>query len=94
MSTNLTKKHDCMLTTVDNPYDPFNQFEQWLQFDNEKGYNTSGRVMRLAKITDDMSDEESDAEVERAMDKLIEIDFFNIFQKVFKPATETSIIED
>ena len=76
-----------MLTTVDNPYDPFDQFDQWLQYDNEKGYNTSGRLMRLATVTDDMSESEFDEEVERAMDKLIEIDFLNIYKKKYKTAT-------
>ena len=85
MFTDSTKKRDCMLTTVDNPHDPFDKFDQWIQYDNEKGYNTSGRLMRLATVTDDMSDEEYDAEVERAMDKLIEIDFLNIYKKVYKP---------
>jgi len=30
----------CMLTTFDNPYDPFTQFDKWLLFDMEKGYNS------------------------------------------------------
>ena len=27
-----------MLTTVDNPFDPFEQFTSWFMFDEEKGY--------------------------------------------------------
>lgn len=26
----------CMLTTVDNPFDPFEQFTSWFMFDEEK----------------------------------------------------------
>ena len=76
--------NDCMLTTVDNPFDPFEQFALWLQFDNDKGYNTNGRLMRIAKVTDDMTQEEYDAEIERAMDEIIEHDFMNIFKKAIK----------
>lgn len=75
---------ECMLTTVDNPYDPFEQFTLWHMFDKEMGYNTSERLMRLANITDDMSQVEIDEEVDRAMDRLIEIDFTNTFKKVTK----------
>ena len=75
---------EAMLTTFDNPYDPFEQFTLWLMFDKEKGYNTSERLMRLANITDDMSQIEIDEEVDRAMDRLIELDFTNTFKKCFK----------
>ena len=72
----------CMLTTIDNPFDPFEQFTSWLLFDNEKGYNCSGKVDRIANVTDDMSDEEEKAEIERAIDEIIKHDPFNIFKKV------------
>lgn len=75
---------DCMLTTFDNPFDPFEQFIPWLLFDAEKGYNSSGRLMRIAKITDDMSQEEYDAEIERAIDEIITYDFMNVYKKVVK----------
>ena len=75
---------DCMLTTIDNPFDPFEQFTSWFLFDVERGYNSSGRLMRIAKVTDDMSQEEYDAEIERAIDEIIEYDFMNIYKKVTK----------
>lgn len=74
--------NDYMLTTIDNPYDPFEQFTLWYLFDKEKGYNTCERLARLANITSDMSQKEIDEETNRAMDKLIEIDFLNIFKRV------------
>ena len=40
--------NDYLLTTIDNPYDPFEQFSLWLLFDKEQGYNTLeylGRVI-------------------------------------------------
>ena len=40
----------CMLTTFDNPFDPFEQFTSWFLFDVEKGYNTCGRLARIAKL--------------------------------------------
>ena len=31
--------NNCALTTFDNPFDPFEQFNSWFMFDCEKGYN-------------------------------------------------------
>ena len=73
-----------MLTTVDNPFDPFEQFNSWFMFDCEKGYNSYGKLMRLAEISEDMSSVEYDNAIEKAIDRLIEIDFLDIFKKITK----------
>ena len=73
-----------MLTTFDNPFDPFEQFDSWFLFDIEKGYNSCGRLARIAQITDDMSPKEIDDEIERAIDKIIKFDFTNTYVKAIK----------
>ena len=80
----MAKEH--MLTTFDNPYDPFEQFTLWHLFDIEKGYKTCERLARIAKFTDDMSQQEEADENERAIDQIIEYDFLNIYKKVSKDA--------
>ena len=55
------------LTTVDNPYDPFEQFDSWFLFDVEKGYNTCAYLGRIARLSDQLSEEENDKEVERVI---------------------------
>ena len=70
------------LTTVDNPYDPFKQFDSWFLFDEEKNYHTCGYLGRIAKITPDMSEEAYNEEVERAIDEIIKYDFTNLYRKV------------
>ena len=79
----------CMLTTIDNPFDPFEQFTSWLLFDKEKGYNSSERLMRIANISDDMTQKEIDEETERAIDEIIKYDFMNIYVKVKKELKQT-----
>ncbi len=79
--------YSCMLTTNDNPFNPFEDFDSWFRFDTEKGYNSSSRLMRIAKIEDFYSDEEVEAEIERAIDIIIEQDFLDIFKKVKKELT-------
>ena len=74
--------NECALTTYDNPFDPFTQFDSWFAFDTEKGYYTCSRIARLANLTDDMSEVERNEEIERAIDKIIEIDVLDIYKKV------------
>lgn len=74
--------NECALTTYDNPFDPFTQFDSWFAFDTEKGYYTCSRIARLTNLTDDMSEVERNEEIERAIDKLIEIDVLDIYKKV------------
>lgn len=77
-----------MLTTVDNPYDPFDQFILWFMFDVEMGYDTCGKLARVITITDEMSQKEKDEEIERAIDEFIKHDDLNIYRKV------TRIVDD
>lgn len=74
--------NECMLTTVDNPYNPFEDFTLWLMFDKEKGYNCCEKVARIAQISDDMSEKEINEETDRAIDEIIKNDFMNIYKKV------------
>ena len=75
-------KGRCALTTADNPYDPVKQFVPWFLFDTEKGYNSCDYLGRIAKTSDSFSDEENDAEIERAIDEIIKLDFTNQYRKV------------
>lgn len=74
----------CMLTTFDNPYDPFEQFDSWYMFDLDKGYNSSSYLDRIARTSDQLTEEENDKEIERAIDEIIKYDFMNIYKKVTK----------
>lgn len=73
---------ECALTTFDNPFDPFDQFDSWFMFDVDKGYNSCAYLDRIARTSDQLSDEENDQEIERAIDEIIKYDFLNIYKKV------------
>jgi len=72
-----------MLTTIDNPYNPFTQFDRWFMFDTEKGYDSCGYVDRIAHTSDELSDEENMDEIERAIDEIIKYDFTNMRKKIY-----------
>ena len=72
----------CMLTTFDNPFNPFEDFDRWFLFDVEKGYYSCAYLARIAKTSELLSDYENDLEIERAIDEIIKFDILNIYQKV------------
>lgn len=72
------------ITTVDNPFNPFEQFDEWLRFDLDKGYNTCEYLGRIARTSDQLSEEENDKEIERAIDEIVKYDFRNIYKKVIQ----------
>ena len=76
--------NESMLTTFDNPFNPFEQFDSWFQFDVEKGYYSCSLLARIAKIGDDFTEKEISEENERAIDEIIKYDFTNTYRKVQK----------
>lgn len=76
--------NDCMLTTIDNPYNPFTQFDHWFLYDVEKGYDSCGYLARIAFLADGMSEDEKNEEIEHAIDEIIKLDFLGIYKKVYR----------
>lgn len=87
--TETTTKQQFMLSTVDNPYNPFVDFSQWFMFDTGKGYDSCSRLDRIANWTDDMTQKEVDEETERAIDEIIKYDFTDVYIKVAKDSVIT-----
>ena len=79
---------ECMLTTFDNPYDPFDQYDEWLQFDLEAGYSTNSYLARIAMLSESLTDKEVSDEIERAINEIIKYDFRNIYKKIKKDVKE------
>lgn len=87
-SKKLSNNFEAMITTVDNPYDPFDQFDDWFRFDEEKGYHTCSYLGRVTRTSDEMSDEEFQNAIEQAIDQIIKYDFMNIYKKVKRPVQD------
>ena len=78
-----------MLTTLDNPFDPFEDFTAWFMFDCEKGHNTSSRLARIANIDPEMTQKEVDEEMDRAMNLIVKYDLEEKYIKIQEKQTAT-----
>lgn len=73
------------LTTADNPYNPFTQFDQWMEWDRNAGYNTPSYLARIVVSSSELPDEEQDRAVEDAIDEILEENVLGIYKRVLPP---------
>ena len=74
-----------MLTTIDNPYNPFIQFDEWFQFDQRSGYNTTEYLARLTFSSHDLSEVDQDDAIEQAIDVIVRENINGMYKKVQAP---------
>ena len=73
-----------MLTTIDNPFNPFDQFDEWFAYDFSKGYHTCSYLARIAKTSDELSPQDEDLAIEQAIDEIVRLNVLGIYRKVYK----------
>ena len=84
-------KPEYMLTTVDNPYDPFTQFDEWYAYDEQSGYCTCGLLARLVVDSDDLTDEQNERAIDEAVDNILDL-FPNFYTIVYKRVGEPAML--
>lgn len=75
--TSANTNKEIRITTVDNPYNPFTHWDQWLLFDTNAGYNTCGRLAKATFLSDSMTDSEVFSTVELGIEELMKIGSIN-----------------
>ncbi len=77
-----TEPTEYMLTTVDNPFDPFTRFDEWLEYDMRMGYHTSAFLARIAKVSSDLSEPDQALAIQQAIDEIISENVSGMWRKV------------
>jgi hypothetical protein len=82
-------ENECMLTTIDNPFDYFEQFDSWNQFDIEKGYYTCAYLAKIVNTKtnlydNDLTQQELNELIEQSIDEIIELNPLHIYKKVHR----------
>lgn len=72
----------CALTTLDNPFDPFTQWDSWFRFDEDEGYHSCAYLARIARTSDQLSPSENEQEIERAIDDIVKHNPLGIYKKI------------
>lgn len=81
------------LTTIDNPYDPFDDFDKWFMYDNDHGYYSCSYLARVARTSDALTSRENMDALEDAINDIVRLDFMNVYKKATKEVSEKELEE-
>lgn len=82
------------LTTIDNPFDPFDEYPAWYAFDYNKGHHTPGFLARIAVVSDELSEADQSVAMELAIDEIIRENVSGIYKKVSRETKVEQNVED
>ena len=74
-----------MLTTVDNPWNPFTHYDEWYAWDRAQGYDTPGMLARIANVSLDLPDEVIGQIIEDAIDEIVTLNISGLYRKATRP---------
>lgn len=71
-----------MVTTVDNPWNPFTHFKEWYQFDTVSGYNTSAYLARLVVTSSELSEADQLLAINSACEEIVRENVAGVYRLV------------
>lgn len=81
---------ESMLTTSDNPHDPFTDYDRWYSFDERQGYHSTAYLGRIVKQTEDLGQSVSTSAIEQAIDEIVEMNILGIYVKLTREVAEVT----
>ena len=82
MTDKVLTKTAVFLTTIDNPFNPNTQWDDWLRYDEDHGYYTTSYLARIAKTSDELSSADYLDAVEQAVDEICELNLLGLYTKL------------
>lgn len=73
---------DVMLSTIDNPWNPFTHYAEWYAFDTSHGYNTPSLLARVVVTSDELSEYDQEQDILRAIDEIVSENVSGMHRKV------------
>lgn len=71
-----------LLTTIDNPFNPWTQKTDWQKFDDEMGHNTNGYLATFAFESENLGENEEMKDIQTAIQMAIDEDPLGIYIRV------------
>jgi len=75
-----------MLTTVDNPWNPWTDYDAWYAYDHTAGYDSPGLLARIAKVSIELSDVDFESAIEQAIKEIVTVNASGMHVMVSAPS--------
>lgn len=77
------------LTTFDNPFSPFDEFDQWQEFDlHERNYNTNEYLARITQMYENDLDLTEEEAYQLALNEIVRLNVLGIYMKITREEAE------
>ena len=73
-----------MLSTSDNPFNPYTHWDEWYAFDVAAGYHTSAYLARIVRTSDELSESDQSLAIKEAIDEILEYNLTGNYIKVYE----------
>lgn len=80
----MDENEEYLITTIDNPWNPFTHPSEWSEFDREHGYNTRERLATYIFTSNDLGENETAADISFGQKTFLEKDLLGIWIRVKK----------
>lgn len=83
-----------MLTTTDNPFNPFTEYDAWENYDLSSGYYTAAYLARIASFSSELSDKDQELAIEDAINEIVSENILGIYRKISAPYLTREALEN
>lgn len=77
-----------MLTTTDNPFDPFDHYDEWYAYDQRVGHHTPEYLARIVVMSEEISPADQAFAIEMAIDEIVQENINGLYKKVTREVAE------
>lgn len=72
-------EEQCMLSTADNPFDPFKNFDEWYAWDHLHGYDSPSLLARMCPNTNALTPNETREIINETIKRIVSNESFPNF---------------
>ena len=74
-----------MLSTSDNPWNPWTHFKEWNAYDMQAGYHTLSYLARIVVSSNELSEADQDLAVEQGIEEILRLNINGLYVAVPEP---------
>ncbi|ALY09064.1 hypothetical protein QCN32_gp93 [Arthrobacter phage Niktson] len=84
---------EVMITTTDNPHNPFIEFDEWRRWDEAAGYYTLPYLARVTRSSDELSLSDQELAIEDAINEIVEHNITGMYSIVTQSSEQNSKVD-